>query len=325
MIHSFIHRRSPQPPITKFPLLLRRRRHLLSLFSTATVAAAAFDNNHVDSDLFSILSLPRWQAHPDLTRLLLTLTNSTISSLFSNPDLHPSAALAFFHFLPEQIPGFNHYSLSHINLIRFLIRLGRFGYVERIRVLLVRNCADKEEAKCVLEFVMGEMRGREETVMDVRGWNNVLMMLGRVGFVEELRGVWEAMEEDRVEGNVYSYNTMVNGACMVGDVREAEGWVRRMRGTGVRLDWFTWTSLVLGHCRNTNVEKAREVFEMMREKGCRRNEVTYNYLIHGGCEAGRGDEGMTLLSRMEAEDECKSNVRTYTVLISALCKVGRRR
>ncbi|GAA0165402.1 hypothetical protein LIER_20813 [Lithospermum erythrorhizon] len=129
------------------------------------------------------------------------------------------------------------------------------------------------------------------------------------------------MEKFGCEGDVVTYNTIVDGLCRAGKVGIARNVLRGMSRKGLDLspNVVTYTTLIRGYCGKGLIDEASDVYEEMITRGIMPNEVTYNTLIPGLCEAHKLDRVKEVLEQSEGfvPDTC-----TFNILMKAHCDVG---
>lgn len=206
-------------------LLLKPYSSIASLPPIPSLYSEAVDQ------LLSILSRPNWQKHPSLIKLLPSLTPSHVSSLFAF-NLDPQTALTFFNLIAKR-PGFKHNVHSYSAMLSILIRARSLGVAENIRISMIKSCISTEDALFVLD-VFREMNADGDFKFEptLRCYNTLLMTFSRFVLIDEMKNVYLDLLSKKIQPNIYTFNTMVNGYCKIGNVIEAKLYLSRIVQAG---------------------------------------------------------------------------------------------
>lgn len=130
----------------------------------------------------------------------------------------------------------------------------------------------------------------------------------------------ERMKEEGLEPDEVTHGVVVNCLSKAGRAEEAAAWLRRCKDRGVPINAVLYASVIDGLGKAGMAETAVKLFDEMAEvDGLVPDSFCYNALMDALCRAGRVDEALGLLGRMEREG-CDQTVYTYTILLEGLFK-----
>ncbi|KAI5334731.1 PREDICTED: pentatricopeptide repeat-containing [Prunus dulcis] len=112
----------------------------------------------ISSELFAVLSSPKWEKHPSLRKLMPSISPSHVSSLFAL-KLDPKIAIDFFYWI-ARTRRFKHSVHSHSSLLlNLLIPNGLLAEAQKFRILMIKACSSPADARFVLDLLLQLNRG----------------------------------------------------------------------------------------------------------------------------------------------------------------------
>ncbi|CAA7394691.1 unnamed protein product [Spirodela intermedia] len=142
----------------------------------------------------------------------------------------------------------------------------------------------------------------------------------KVGNERRAMELFERMKKEGLEPDEVTHGVVVNCLSKGGRAEEAAEWLRHCKDRGVPVNAVLYASVIDGLGKVGMVETAMKLFdEMVEEDGLLPDSFCYNALMDALCRAGRVDEALGLLGRMEREG-CDQTVYTYTILLEGLFK-----
>ncbi|CAA6658432.1 unnamed protein product [Spirodela intermedia] len=209
-------------------------------------------------------------------------------------------------------------------------------------MLIQAHYADGDSGACLRLYHEMEEKGLE---VPSHAYSLVMGGLCSAGKPFEATALLERMAERGCRANVAIYTMLMDSFAKVGNERramelfermkkeglepdevthawaeEAAEWLRHCKDRGVPVNAVLYASVIDGLGKVGMVETAMKLFdEMVEEDGLLPDSFCYNALMDALCRAGRVDEALGLLGRMEREG-CDQTVYTYTILLEGLFK-----
>ncbi|XP_077236816.1 pentatricopeptide repeat (PPR-like) superfamily protein [Tasmannia lanceolata] len=172
------------------------------------------------------------------------------------------------------------------------------------------KCGDLESARRVFD----RMRKR-----DVISWNAMITGYAQNGVSDEAITLFHAMKKENLEPNKITLVGVLSACASVGALESGmwvDGYASRK---GLQLDIYVGTALIDMYAKCGNLERALSIFEEMPQ----RNVVSWNAMIAGLATHGRGQEALSLFTRMaQGEDKVDPNDATFVGVLSACVHVG---
>ncbi|GBG84865.1 hypothetical protein CBR_g39241 [Chara braunii] len=146
-------------------------------------------------------------------------------------------------------------------------------------------------------------------------------------FSGDMERVWEIhewMQDDGIEGDSITYNTLLKSCAKAGrgDValllyKDTTSWADGK----LQRDVFSYTTVIQACAKAKMWEQAFEVKADMDASGVVPNVYTWTALIGACTKCGLVERGLSLLEEM-TEAGCAPNVKTYNILIDACADAG---
>ncbi|KAG6385736.1 hypothetical protein SASPL_154614 [Salvia splendens] len=330
-------------------LFLRRMNFPLTTLSFCTHSHSAANHTSLktlssDAFLLENISWALKRGHSIRNHLLYQLKPSTYAQITYEfrHDLH--IRQKFIDCVATNCPHFMHSSLSLSAAIHVLVISKRVSDAQALILRMIRRSgacraeivgSDLETyEKCgsnssvfdllIRTFVQARkfreavevlyMLRLKNVVVSINACNSVLGGLGRIGWVDLVREVYDKVVRGRTDLNVYTLNIMVNVFCKECKTEEAKDFSVEMEERGIFPDIVTCNILINAYCREGDVEKGQELMMLMRAKGLEPSLLTYNSLIAGLCKNGCYERAKSVVSEMMQSGVCRDTA-TYNKLL----------
>ncbi|EYU41632.1 hypothetical protein ABFS82_10G040300 [Erythranthe guttata] len=128
----------------------------------------------------------------------------------------------------------------------------------------------------------------------------------------------EMVDEARIEPDVVSYNTLIDGCIQVDDSSGALTYFNEMRKRGIAPTKVSYTTLMKAFASTGQPKLANKVFdEMLKDPRVVVDLVAWNMLVDGYCKLGLVDEAKSIIQKMK-DDGIYPNVATYGSLANGI-------
>lgn len=137
--------------------------------------------------------------------------------------------------------------------------------------------------------------------------------------MDEAKNLIEDMINDaKIEPDVVSYNTLIDGCIRVDDSAGALYYFNEMRSRGIAPSKLSYTTLMKAFALSGQPKLARKVFdEMLRDPRVKVDIVAWNMLIEAYCRHGKVEEAKKVVEEMK-EKGFYPNVATYGSLANGI-------
>lgn len=128
----------------------------------------------------------------------------------------------------------------------------------------------------------------------------------------------EMINEAKIEPDVVSYNTLIDGCILVDDSAGALSYFNEMRKRGIAPTKVSYTTLMKAFASSGQPKLAAKVFdEMLIDSRVKVDLIAWNMLVEGYCKLGKVDEAKSVIQRMK-ENGLYPNVATYGSLANGI-------
>jgi len=185
---------------------------------------------------------------------------------------------------------------------------------------------------CMVEAVVnnGDTEGAYDLIQQIqedehcRGVLNsviycsVLKGFGREKKLDRVVAVYEEMSKRNIDMSVVMYNTIIDACARVGRMESVNNLLEDMKKHGVRPNLITYSTIIKGRSQSGDIQAAFSLLDQMkRETSLKPDEIMYNSLLDGCAQHSLIDEGLRLLTEMQAEGVHPSNF-TLSVLVKLM-------
>jgi pentatricopeptide repeat protein len=145
------------------------------------------------------------------------------------------------------------------------------------------------------------------------------------GFSREKRlprvwNVYEDIEERKLELSLVAFNTVLDACARVGRMDHVPKIMDAMKKHAVQANIITYSTLVKGHCQAGNIELGFAVLsDMKRDTQLKPDEILYNSMLDGCAQHGLYEEGLRLFDEMVSEGVAPSNF-TLSILVKLMSR-----
>ncbi|MCO5587442.1 hypothetical protein L7F22_041391 [Adiantum nelumboides] len=133
---------------------------------------------------------------------------------------------------------------------------------------------------------------------DLHTWFTIIQGLCKNKFLADAQKVFDRMMSSGCLPNAHVYNAIILGFCESGDPRKAVSYYEKMQKQGCEPDIYTYNSIIQSYCRLQMSAEAEGLVSHMRKAGCEPNRVTFNVLLQHYSKAGDAKEADTCFMRM---------------------------
>jgi pentatricopeptide repeat protein len=126
----------------------------------------------------------------------------------------------------------------------------------------------------------------------------------------------EHMKENNVAPDLITYSTLIKGFCDQGDLHVACSLLQRLKSQSMKCDEILYNSLLEGCVKATDLRRGVDLFQEMVADRVQMSNITFSIMVKLYAQAGRLDQAMALVQRMESE----FNVKPTNVVFACLVK-----
>ncbi|KAG8376517.1 hypothetical protein BUALT_Bualt09G0071600 [Buddleja alternifolia] len=128
----------------------------------------------------------------------------------------------------------------------------------------------------------------------------------------------EMIDEVKIEPDVVSFNTLIDGCILIDDSAGALSYFNEMRKRGIAPTKVSYTTLMKAFASSGQPKLANKVFdEMLKDPRVKVDLVAWNMLVEGYCKLGLVDEAKSMIERMK-DNGVFPNVATYGSLANGI-------
>jgi len=131
---------------------------------------------------------------------------------------------------------------------------------------------------------------------------------------------WREMHASGVPMNTVVYNVAIDAQARIGAMDEVSELVEAMGPDGCQPDAITYSTIVKGYCVKGDIDKAFEVFTNMQHSSMAHDAIIYNTVLDGCTRHGRWDIADKVLQDME-----RNKVSASSFTLGILVKMHGRR
>lgn len=126
----------------------------------------------------------------------------------------------------------------------------------------------------------------------------------------------EQMKESNISPDLITYSTLIKGFCDQGDIHVAVSLLHRLKSQNMKPDEILYNSLLEGTVKSNDLQRGVDLFQDMVADGVQMSNITFSIMVKLYAQAGRLDQAMALVQRMEME----FNVKPTNVVFACLVK-----
>ncbi|MCO5561982.1 hypothetical protein L7F22_015608 [Adiantum nelumboides] len=171
---------------------------------------------------------------------------------------------------------------------------------------------------CWRKFAEADLLGVKP---DARMYTSLLWVLFNAGKVSKAKQLVYRMEDRKVEFDLHTWFTIIQGLCKNKMLADAQKVFDRMMPSGCLPNAHVYNAIILGFCESGDPRKAVSYYEKMQKQGCEPDIYTYNSIIQSYCRLQMSAEAEGLVSHMRKAG-CEPNRVTFNVLLQHYSKVG---
>ncbi|KAK7267608.1 hypothetical protein RIF29_20286 [Crotalaria pallida] len=128
----------------------------------------------------------------------------------------------------------------------------------------------------------------------------------------------EMIEDEGIQPDVVSYNTIIDGCILVDDSAGALAFFNEMRARGIAPTKVSYTTLMKAFALSSQPKLAHKVFdEMFSDRQVRVDLIAWNMLVEGYCRLGLVEEAKKVIEKMK-ENGFHPDVGTYGSLANGI-------
>ncbi|KAL3531895.1 hypothetical protein ACH5RR_005416 [Cinchona calisaya] len=137
--------------------------------------------------------------------------------------------------------------------------------------------------------------------------------------IDKAKELMQAMiNNSRIEPDVVSYNTLIDGCILVDDSAGALAYFNEMRARGIAPTKISYTTLMKAFASSNQPKLANKVFdEMLKDPRIKVDMVAWNMLVEGYSRLGHIEEAKNVIQRMK-EKGFYPNAATYGSLANGI-------
>lgn len=117
--------------------------------------------------------------------------------------------------------------------------------------------------------------------------------------MEEAEKLLMEMKDGKMEPQLVTYNSMINGYCEVRKMEDAEKMVVEMKARNLEPNLITYNTLINGYSKVQKMEEAEKLVVEMKERNIEPDLVTYVNMIKGYVAINKVDDGLELVEEMK--------------------------
>ncbi|GFP86542.1 pentatricopeptide repeat-containing protein at3g22670 mitochondrial [Phtheirospermum japonicum] len=133
----------------------------------------------------------------------------------------------------------------------------------------------------------------------------------------------EEMEKDGISPGVVVYTIMMNAYAKAKEINKSIEVYEQMKKNNCAPDASFYNVFISALSRAGRLKDADEVFEDMSRQGVAPDVSTYNTLIFIAAIHLEEEKALSLLMKMEENNNCKPNIDTYAPLLKMCCRLNR--
>merc|ERR1719424_1324153 len=126
----------------------------------------------------------------------------------------------------------------------------------------------------------------------------------------------EEMKESSIAPDLITYSTLIKGFCDQGDIHVACSLLQRLKSQNMKCDEILFNSLLEGTVKSNDLQRGVDLFQDMVADRVQMSNITFSIMVKLYAQAGRLDQAMALVQRMESE----FNVKPTNVVFACLVK-----
>jgi pentatricopeptide repeat protein len=126
----------------------------------------------------------------------------------------------------------------------------------------------------------------------------------------------EEMKESSIAPDLITYSTLIKGFCDQGDIHVACSLLQRLKSQNMKCDEILYNSLLEGTVKSNDLQRGVDLFQEMVADRVQMSNITFSIMVKLYAQAGRLDQAMALVQRMEPE----FNVKPTNVVFACLVK-----
>jgi pentatricopeptide repeat protein len=142
---------------------------------------------------------------------------------------------------------------------------------------------------------------------------------------KKLRKAMKAMEEMDTEGvplNCVTFNSLIDAAIRCRDLPAATKLLEQMKNSGIAPDLITYSTLIKGFCDQGDIEVALNLLQHLKAQNVKCDEILYNSLLEGCVKSNQSQRGLDLFQEMVRDRVPVSNI-TFSIMIKLYANAGR--
>jgi pentatricopeptide repeat protein len=142
---------------------------------------------------------------------------------------------------------------------------------------------------------------------------------------KKLRRALKLAEEMKTEGvplNCVTYNSLIDAAIRCRDLPAATKLLEQMKEQGIVPDLITYSTLIKGFCDQGNIHVAVSLLTRLKQQAMKCDEILYNSLLEGTVKASEVSLGVKLFQEMVVDKVPMSNI-TFSIMVKLYAQAGR--
>ncbi|KAB5541803.1 hypothetical protein DKX38_014777 [Salix brachista] len=152
-------------------------------------------------------------------------------------------------------------------------------------------------------------------------FNSLIKCLFQDGHFEDVKSLFEIMQNEGIVPNLETYLIMVNEYCKQEDLASAFGILDQMKEMGPKPNVAIYDCIIACLSKQRRISEAETVFRRMHRDGLDHDEVAYMTMINAYTRNGRGDKALNLFEKM-IENAIQPSSYSYTALLSGMSADG---
>merc|ERR1719409_2438583 len=142
---------------------------------------------------------------------------------------------------------------------------------------------------------------------------------------KKLRKALKAMEEMDTEGvplNCVTFNSLIDAAIRCRDLPSATKLLEQMKNAGIAPDLITYSTLIKGFCDQGDIDVALNLLQHLKQQNMKCDEILYNSLLEGCVKSNQSQRGLDLFQEMIRDRVPVSNI-TFSIMVKIYANAGR--
>ncbi|KAF9676359.1 hypothetical protein SADUNF_Sadunf09G0130400 [Salix dunnii] len=152
-------------------------------------------------------------------------------------------------------------------------------------------------------------------------FNSLIKRLFQDGLFEDVKSMFEIMQNEGIVPNLETYLIMVNEYCKQEDLASAFGLLDQMKEVGPKPNVAIYDCIIACLSKQRRISEAETVFQRMHRDGLDPDEVAYMTMINAYTRNGRGDKALNLFEKM-IENAIQPSSYSYAALLSGMSADG---